>query len=69
MTGSTPQTLTPSSIVDSQTEQPILHWRFMAIITLAAIATILAIYQQTVLSTVAIWLRSETFTHGFFIFP
>jgi exosortase A len=68
MTGTTPQAITTSSI-DSQTGQPVLQWRFMAILTLAAIATILAIYQQTVLSTVAIWLRSETFTHGFFIFP
>ncbi len=68
MTGTTPQALTAPGI-GNQTGQPILQWRFMAILTLAAIATILAIYQQTVLSTVAIWLRSETFTHGFFIFP
>ena len=69
MTGTAPQALTTPSIIDSQTGQPVLQWRFMATLTLAAIATILAIYQQTVLSTVAIWLRSETFTHGFFIFP
>lgn len=68
MSGTTPQALAPSSI-NSQTGQPILQWRFMAIFTLAVIATILVIYQQTVLSTVAIWMRSETFTHGFFIFP
>jgi exosortase A len=68
MTGTTPQALAPSGI-NSQTGQPVLQWRFMAILTLAVIATILVIYQQTVLSTVAIWLRSETFTHGFFIFP
>jgi len=68
MTGTTPQALTASS-VGNQTAQAVLQWRFMAILTLATIATILAIYHQTVLSTVAIWLRSETFTHGFFIFP
>ncbi|CAH1193181.1 EpsH [Candidatus Nitrotoga sp. BS] len=68
MTGTTPQALTASS-VGNQTEPAILQWRFMAILTLATIATILAIYHQTVLSTVSIWLRSETFTHGFFIFP
>ncbi|MEO6423353.1 MAG: exosortase A [Candidatus Nitrotoga sp.] len=67
MTG-TPQVLTASGI-GSQTGQPVLQWRFITILTLATIAIILAIYQQTVLSTVAIWLRSETFTHGFFIFP
>lgn len=68
MTGTTPQILAPSGI-NSQIGQPVLQWRFIAILTLAVIATILVIYQQTVLSTVAIWLRSETFTHGFFIFP
>jgi len=68
MTGITPQALAAPGI-DNQSGQPILQWRFMAILTLAAITTILAIYQQTVLSTIAIWLRSETFTHGFFIFP
>jgi len=68
MTGPTPQALAPSGI-NSQTGQAVLQWRFMAILTLAVIAIILVIYQQTVLSTVAIWLRSETFTHGFFIFP
>ncbi|CAH1385700.1 exosortase A [Candidatus Nitrotoga sp. M5] len=68
MTGTTPQALTTPNI-DNHIGQPKSQWRFMAILTLAAIATILAIYQQTVLSTVAIWLRSETFTHGFFILP
>jgi exosortase A len=68
MTDTTPRTVTPSSI-NSQTGQPELQWRFMAILTLAVITTILVIYQKTVLSTAATWLRSETFTHGFFIFP
>ncbi|PWB56141.1 MAG: exosortase A [Nitrosomonadales bacterium] len=39
------------------------------ILALAAIAAMLAIYQQTVLSTIAIWERSETFAHGFLIVP
>ena len=61
--------LSASNTTNSQSGQPILHWDFMVTVTLVAIATILVIYKQTVMSTVAIWLRSETFTHGFFIFP
>ena len=48
---------------------PALSWRTVTIVALATIIVILAIYQQTVLSTVAIWQRSETFAHGFLIFP
>jgi len=48
---------------------PALPWRVAAPIALLTILAILALYQQTVLSTVAIWERSETFAHGFFIFP
>lgn len=38
-------------------------------ITLAAIAILLLLFQQTALSTVAIWQRSETFAHSYLIFP
>lgn len=48
---------------------PELPWRMATILALATIVAMLAIYQQTVLSTVAIWQRSETFAHGFLIFP
>ncbi|MDO9189435.1 MAG: archaeosortase/exosortase family protein, partial [Sulfurimicrobium sp.] len=41
----------------------------VAILMFFTIAAILLIYQQTVMSTVAIWERSETFAHGFLIFP
>lgn len=48
---------------------PVMSWRMATILMLATIAVMLAIYQQTALSTIAIWRRSETFAHGFLIFP
>lgn len=48
---------------------PAMPWKMAAIQTLATIAAVLTIYQQTVSSTIAIWQRSETFAHGFLIFP
>lgn len=47
----------------------VLPWRIATVLTLVSILAILALYQQTVLSTIAIWERSETFAHGFLIFP
>jgi exosortase A len=44
-------------------------WKFVATLTILTLGVILLLYQQTVLSTVAIWQRSETFAHGFLIFP
>lgn len=44
-------------------------WRSAALLTLLSIAVIFFLYQQTALSTIAIWQRSETFAHGFLIFP
>ncbi|BCB26594.1 exosortase A [Sulfurimicrobium lacus] len=53
----------------AQSATPVMSWGMAAILTFATIAAILAIYQQTALSTIAIWQRSETFAHGFLIFP
>jgi exosortase A len=47
----------------------LLPWRLATTLTLTVVAVILFMYQQTLLSTVAIWERSETFAHGFIIFP
>lgn len=44
-------------------------WRMPTLITCAAIVIALALYGATALSMVAIWQRSETYTHGFLIFP
>jgi len=51
----------------SQADSPL--WRLAAPLTVVSIAIILFLYQQTALSTIAIWQRSETFAHGFLIFP
>lgn len=40
-----------------------------ALLTLATIAAILAAYHETTWSMVSIWERSDTFAHGFLIFP
>jgi hypothetical protein len=39
------------------------------LLTLAAIAAILVGYYQTAWSIVSLWESSETFAHGFLIFP
>lgn len=43
--------------------------RMIALLTLATIAAILIIYRETTWSMVSIWERSDTFAHGFLIFP
>ena len=48
---------------------PVSPWKMATILVLATIAVMLVMYQQTALSTIAIWQRSETFAHGFLIFP
>ena len=45
------------------------NWPVAAGFTLAAIAILLLLFYSTAASTVAIWERSETFAHGFLIFP
>lgn len=44
-------------------------WGKAAVITLAVTLVVLLEYYTTVVSMVEIWLRSDTFTHGFLIFP
>lgn len=44
-------------------------WPVAAALGIAAVLALLALYWQTAWSTVAIWERSETFAHGFLIFP
>ncbi len=39
------------------------------LLTLTAIAGILIVYHETTASMISIWMRSETFAHGFLIFP
>ena len=44
-------------------------WAFATALTIAAVAALLLLFHQTTQSTVAIWDRSETYAHGFLIFP
>ena len=45
------------------------HWRLPALIAGGLVIVICALYWQTAWSMVSIWIRSETYTHGFLIFP
>ena len=45
------------------------QWRIPALIAGALVIAIFALYWQTAWSMVSIWIRSETYTHGFLIFP
>jgi exosortase A len=45
------------------------NWRMAAGLAVAGVLALLAVYRETFLSIVEIWRRSETFTHGFLIFP
>lgn len=44
-------------------------WPQAAWWTVGAVVALLALFHGTVASTVAIWMRSETFAHGWLIFP
>lgn len=44
-------------------------WRMALLIIAAVLIWLFAWHKETALSTIAIWQRSETFTHGFLIFP
>lgn len=45
------------------------NWPIATLLTITAVTALLLMFYQTTLSTVAIWQRSETFAHGFLIFP
>ena len=45
------------------------NWVSAAAIAITSVVLLLLAYFGTTASTVAIWERSETFTHGYFIFP
>jgi exosortase A len=48
---------------------PALSWRIPAVWAIAGVLALLGIYHGTFRSMVDIWWRSDTFTHGFLIFP
>ncbi|MBU1691922.1 MAG: exosortase A [Gammaproteobacteria bacterium] len=63
---SKPATIHPDSTTP---EHQANDWAIATLLTIAAVAALLLLFYQTTLSTVAIWNRSETFAHGFLIFP
>lgn len=44
-------------------------WRQSALLMSALLVLLFGVYHETLFSMVSIWWRSETFAHGFFIFP
>lgn len=56
--------LAPTLFADSAS-----RWRTAAGLTLAVVLILVAIFWPTFYSMVEVWNRSETFTHGFLIFP
>ncbi|MDH5545603.1 MAG: exosortase A [Gammaproteobacteria bacterium] len=46
-----------------------LNWMQISVLALASVIFLLVLYYPTTASMVDIWIRSETFAHGFLIFP
>ena len=46
-----------------------VHWRIAFIIISMSWIAVFILFRETVLSMVAVWQRSDTFSHGFIIFP
>ncbi|MGC2049585.1 MAG: exosortase A [Gallionella sp.] len=44
-------------------------WTFATVLAIAAVISLLLLFNQTVLSTIALWNSSETYAHGYLIFP
>jgi len=62
----TPMTQTQTKLTLSASHA---SWRKAALVTLALTAALIALFWPSFHSMVEIWHRSETFTHGFLIFP
>ena len=45
------------------------NWTAASLLTITGVTALLLLFYQTTLSTISIWNRSETFAHGFLIFP
>jgi exosortase A len=58
-----------SVVVASGGKRSMTDWPVAAALAIITVAVMLAMFGQTVRSTVDIWARSETFAHGFLVFP
>jgi len=60
---------TETPVVDTNAQRTNYHWRY-ALISFALLWLVaLVLYWETAASIVAIWIRSETYAHGFLIVP
>ena len=58
-----------SALVEVIPTTHITRWRLAAGITLGLLVMLSGLFWPTLLSMIEVWERSETFTHGFLIFP
>ena len=54
--------------VDKGTDD-VLIWRIHLYALAAVLVAVMVVYWPTIVGMVSIWIRSETFAHGFFVFP
>ena len=48
---------------------PVRHWHGYLLLLFAALVILVGVYRETAWSLVALWQRSETYAHGFMIYP
>ncbi len=60
---------TETSAVNKHTHHANYHWRHALIFFGLLLLVALLLYWETAASIVAVWIRSETYTHGFLILP
>ena len=58
-----------SALADIIPTPPASHWRLAAGLTFGLLVALVGLFWPTFYSMVEIWERSETFTHGYLIFP
>jgi exosortase A len=61
--------MSESAAASAGGERLVAGWAAAAALGIGAVVALLAMFSQTVASTVDIWARSETFAHGFLVFP
>ncbi len=63
--------MTPMTQTQANLSLPVSHasWRNAALLALALVAALIALFWPSFLSMVEIWERSETYTHGFLVIP
>jgi exosortase A len=57
------------STIQGQETVTLRCWRATALIVIATVVLLIALFWQTAASMVSVWYRSQTFTHGFLVLP